>query len=77
MERWRELAIKGSLRARPTVDSLCCGTSGLLLIQELAADEFKNNELKERAACIRKELAQKTYNQTHTCSTKNNTRFTN
>ena len=60
LERWRELAIKGSLRAKPASDSLCCGTSGLLLIQELAAEEFRSHELQERAKAIRHELAQKT-----------------
>ena len=62
MEQWLDLAIASTLRARPRVDGLCCGTSGLLLIQEIAAKEFDLPKLKSHATILRNLLAQKICN---------------
>ena len=62
MEQWIDFAIASTLRARPSVDGLCCGTSGLLLIQEIAAKEFDMPKLKSRATILRTLLAQKICN---------------
>ena len=54
---WRDLALTASLRARPVVDSLCCGTAGLILILECAAKTFDHQGLTQRANMLRDELA--------------------
>jgi len=61
-DRWLKQALAATLRARPCVDGLCCGTSGLLLIQELAAEAFGAPELSRRAGELRKSLAEKVCN---------------
>ena len=62
VEQWLDFSIASTLRARPSVDGLCCGTSGLLLIQEIAAQEFKLPQLNNRATILRKSLAKKICN---------------
>lgn len=59
---WREFALSSTLGARPCVDGLCCGNSGLLLIQEMAAREFNDSRLLDRAQELRGELAKKACN---------------
>ena len=63
IQKWTELAIDSTKRAKPWSDSLCCGQAGIALIEEIAANEFELLDLQEKAEERRLILSRKTFDQ--------------
>ena len=63
IQKWTELAIDSTRRAKPWSDSLCCGKAGITLIEEIAATEFERPNLQKKAQERRVLLQKKSFTQ--------------